>query len=89
MVCQPAVPGDVVDADTRNRRTLSKAQRKSYIKAVQCVQKTGSILPAGTSAGSKTLFDDFVYVHMMSTPYIHFTVSFLSYGCRNTNETVC
>ena len=63
-------------ADTRDRRTLSKDQRRNYIKAVLCVQKTPSILPPGTSAGSKTLFDDFVYVHLQSTPFIHFTVSF-------------
>jgi tyrosinase len=61
----------------REWRTLSKAQRKNYIKAVQCVQKTPSILPPGTAAGSKTLFDDFVYVHLQSTPFIHFTGNFL------------
>lgn len=64
-------------ADRRNRRTLSKSQRRSYIKAVQCLQKSPSLLPAGVSAGSKTLFDDFVYVHLQSTPFIHFTVSYL------------
>jgi tyrosinase len=53
---------------------MSKAQRKQYIAAVQCMQAKPSILPAGTSAGSKSLFDDFVYVHMQSTMFIHFTV---------------
>lgn len=54
---------------------MSKAQRKSYISAVKCVQNTPSILPPGTAAGAKSLFDDFVYVHMQSTLFIHLTVS--------------
>lgn len=53
---------------------MSKAQRKNYIAAVQCLQAKPSILAPGTAAGSKSLFDDFVYVHMQSTPFIHFTV---------------
>ena len=57
------------------RRTLSKAQRKSYIAAVQCLQDSDSLLAPGVSAGSKTLFDDFVFVHLQQTPAIHFTVS--------------
>ncbi|KAL2193816.1 tyrosinase-like protein [Corynascus similis CBS 632.67] len=61
----------------REWRTLSKAQRKSYIKAVQCLQAKPSKLEDGVAAGSKTLFDDFVYVHMMATTFIHFTGNFL------------
>lgn len=57
------------------RRTLTKPQRREYVAAVQCLQNKPSILPAGTSAGSKSLFDDFVYVHLQSTVFIHFTVS--------------
>jgi tyrosinase len=71
-------------ADPDIRRTLSKAQRRSYIKAVQCVQSSPSILPNGTAPGSKSLFDDFVYVHMQSTPFIHFTVS-LATSCVSSS----
>jgi tyrosinase len=42
------------------------------------VQKKGSILAPGVADGSKTLFDDFVYVHMNATLGIHFTVSYSS-----------
>lgn len=42
---------------------------------MQCLQAKPSKLEDGVAAGSKTLFDDFVYVHMMATTFIHFTVS--------------
>ncbi|KAK4235462.1 tyrosinase-like protein [Achaetomium macrosporum] len=61
----------------REWRTLSKAQRSSYIAAVKCVQTSPSLLAPGVAPGSKSLFDDFVYVHMISTPFIHFTGNFL------------
>lgn len=61
----------------REWRTLSKAQRKSYIAAVKCVRDTPSILAPGVSTGSKSLFDDFVYVHLNQTLFIHFTGNFL------------
>ncbi|KAK4122009.1 tyrosinase-like protein [Parathielavia appendiculata] len=60
----------------REWRTLPKAQRKSYIQAVQCVQNTPSILNPGVP-GSKSLFDDFVFVHLLQTTTIHFTGNFL------------
>lgn len=60
------------------RRTLSKQNRRNYIAAVQCLQNKPSILPAGTLAGSKSLFDDYVYVHMQSTMFIHFTVRYVT-----------
>lgn len=66
------------------RRTLSKAQRKSYIAAVKCVRDTPSILAPGVAAGSKSLFDDFVYVHMNQTLNIHFTVREINRSCHKT-----
>ncbi|KAL2163286.1 hypothetical protein VTH06DRAFT_5342 [Thermothelomyces fergusii] len=61
----------------REWRTLSKAQRRSYIKAVQCIQQKPSRLPEGVAAGSKTIFDDFVYLHMKATEFVHYTGNFL------------
>ncbi|KAL2134941.1 hypothetical protein VTI74DRAFT_10348 [Chaetomium olivicolor] len=61
----------------REWRTLPKSQRRAYVKAVQCVMDTPSILAPGVAPGSKSLFDDFVYVHMNSTLFIHFTGNFL------------
>ncbi|KAK3346516.1 tyrosinase-like protein [Lasiosphaeria hispida] len=60
-------------------RTLSPAQRKNYISAVKCLQAKPSILPPGTSAGSKSLFDDFVYVHLVQTVNIHLTGNFFTW----------
>ena len=60
---------------TSNRRTLSVADRKSYIAAVKCVQAKPSIYPPGAVPGSIGLFDDFVAVHLNQTPFIHLTVS--------------
>lgn len=62
-------------ADLNTRRTLSKAQRRSYIAAVKCLQTKPSILQPGVAPGSKSVFDDFVFVHLQQTPAIHFTVS--------------
>lgn len=58
------------------RRTLSKSERKSYIAAVKCVMNTPSILAPGVAPGSTNLFEDFQYVHMNQTLFIHNTVSF-------------
>ncbi|KAK3936851.1 tyrosinase-like protein [Diplogelasinospora grovesii] len=60
-------------------RTLSKAQRKNFIAAVKCVQQTPSLFPAGQVPGSFSLFDDFVYVHLNQTPFIHATATFLTW----------
>lgn len=69
-------------ADWWFRRTLPKGQRKAYIKAVKCLQSTPSVLAPGVANGSKSLFDDFVYVHLKSTPFIHYTVSDTNYGTK-------
>ncbi|KAK4099174.1 tyrosinase-like protein [Parathielavia hyrcaniae] len=60
----------------REWRTLLKAKRRSFIRAVQCVQNTPSILDPAV-LGSKSLFDDFVFLHLLQTPTIHFTGNFL------------
>ncbi|KAK4209636.1 tyrosinase-like protein [Rhypophila decipiens] len=60
-------------------RTLSKAQRRNFIAATECLQKKPSVLPAGVAPGSKSIFDDFVFVHMRQTPTIHLTGNFLTW----------
>ncbi|KAL2266686.1 hypothetical protein VTJ83DRAFT_6038 [Remersonia thermophila] len=57
-------------------RYLSASERKKYIAAVQCLQSKPSVLDAGIAPGSKSLFDDFVWVHMNQTFFIHFTGNF-------------
>jgi hypothetical protein len=56
------------------RRTLSKAQRLSYIAAVKCLREKPSLLDPVTFPGSKSLFDDFVAIHLMQTMNIHLSV---------------
>jgi tyrosinase len=56
------------------RRTLSKSQRREFIAAVKCLASSPSILAPGQAAGAKSLFDDFVFVHMNQTMFIHNTV---------------
>jgi hypothetical protein len=58
----------------REWRTLSKAQRKSYIAAVKCLRTKPSLLASGVAPGSKSLFDDFVAIHLNQTLFIHLTV---------------
>ncbi|KAL2259021.1 hypothetical protein VTK26DRAFT_7446 [Humicola hyalothermophila] len=63
----------------REWRTLSKWERKSYIAAVKCVMNTPSTLEPGVAPGSTNLFEDFVYVHMNQTLWIHNTGNFLTW----------
>jgi tyrosinase len=57
------------------RRTLSAADRKAFIAAVKCVQAKPSTFPPGQAAGAKSLYDDFVALHLLQTPFIHLSVS--------------
>lgn len=60
-------------------RTLSKAQRKSYIAAVQCLRTKPSLLDPVAFPGSVSLFDDFVAIHLMQTLNIHLSGIFLTW----------
>ncbi|GAB7326364.1 hypothetical protein MBLNU13_g10398t1 [Cladosporium sp. NU13] len=59
--------------------TLSKSQRKDYIKAVQCLQEKPARTPSAVASGAKTRFDDFVATHINQTLTIHYTANFLSW----------
>ena len=63
----------------REWSTLSKNQRKDYIKAVQCLQEKPALTPASVAPGAKTRFDDFVATHINQTLTIHYTANFLSW----------
>ncbi|KAK0648214.1 tyrosinase-like protein [Cercophora newfieldiana] len=60
-------------------RTLAAKDRKSFISAVKCLQNKPSVFPAGVVPGSKSFFDDFVFVHMNQTLTIHLTGNFLTW----------
>lgn len=59
--------------------SLSKSQRKDYIKAVQCLQEKPARTPSSVASGAKTRFDDFVATHINQTMTIHYTANFLSW----------
>lgn len=59
--------------------SLSKKQRKNYIKAVQCLQSKPALTPSTVASGAKTRFDDFVATHINQTTTIHYTANFLSW----------
>lgn len=59
--------------------SLSEAQRKDYIKAVQCLQEKPARTPSTVAPGAKTRFDDFVATHINQTLTIHYTANFLSW----------
>lgn len=59
--------------------SLSKSQRKSYIRAVQCLQSKPSRTPSALAPGAKSRFDDFVATHINQTLSIHYTANFLSW----------
>lgn len=60
---------------TRRRRTLSIAERKRYIDAVQCLRHRIPSLHKGIIAGASSRYDDFQIVHINQTFTIHFNVS--------------
>ena len=56
---------------------LTKEEKLEYIRAVSCIRKAPSKLPAGKYPGAKTRYDDFVVVHMNMTPSVHSTANFM------------
>ncbi|KAK4449660.1 tyrosinase-like protein [Podospora aff. communis PSN243] len=60
-------------------RTLSTAQRKNFISAVNCLTTKPSILPPGTVPGAHSIYDDFTWVHVRLTNNVHQTGNFLTW----------
>ncbi|WEW61215.1 tyrosinase superfamily protein [Emydomyces testavorans] len=55
----------------REWRALSKEERRSYIKAVYCLQEKPSLIDEKIVPGAKTLFDTFTTLHINQTQTIH------------------
>ena len=53
------------------------ADREDYIKAVLCLASKAPKAPTTTVPGARNRYDDFVATHIVNTPTIHGTVSFL------------
>ena len=74
--CTKSDLGDV--ADDKIRTTLLPYERKAYTDAVLCLMKKPSRLAKidpTIAPGAKSLYDDYVAVHMNNTLTIHATVS--------------
>ncbi|KAJ4292570.1 hypothetical protein N0V90_009233 [Kalmusia sp. IMI 367209] len=56
---------------------LTKEEKLEYIRAVNCIRKQPSQLPAGKYPGAKSRYDDFIVVHMNMTPSVHSTANFM------------
>jgi tyrosinase len=57
---------------------MKPAQRKAYTDAVLCLQSKPSriaALNASLAPGAKTMYDDYVAIHINQTLSIHATVS--------------
>ncbi|KLU82363.1 hypothetical protein MAPG_01435 [Magnaporthiopsis poae ATCC 64411] len=63
----------------RDWATLTKCERKDYIKAVKCLMAKPSKSPSSFAPGARSRFDDFVAVHINQTLSIHGTGNFLTY----------
>jgi hypothetical protein len=58
---------------------MNKAERKSYISAVQCLQKLPSKSDPTFAPAAKSRYDDFVAVHVNQTQLIHGNGLFLTW----------
>lgn len=58
---------------------MSKADRKSYIAAVQCLRNLPSKSDKSWAPAAKTRFDDFVAIHVNQTMFIHGNGLFLTW----------
>jgi tyrosinase len=56
------------------RRSLSKTNQLAFIDAIKCMKAEPPRTQA-TYPGSKSLYDDFIALHISMTTQIHFVVS--------------
>ncbi len=61
------------------RRTLSKQEKASYIRAVKCLLAKPALTPAFNNTGVISRYDDLVYTHIQQTFSIHYTGHFLAW----------
>lgn len=69
----------LVSLEKKNRGSLSKKERIAYTNAVRCLMNKPSRFDPAEVPGAKSLFDDFVAVHINQTLTIHGTGVFLTW----------
>ncbi|KXH67778.1 tyrosinase central domain-containing protein [Colletotrichum salicis] len=60
----------------REWRTLPAEQRRAFVAAIECMQSSPSLYEPEMMPAAKTLYDDFVAIHLKQTPVIHRTANF-------------
>jgi hypothetical protein len=63
------------------RSLLSKAERRNYIEAIQCIHSKPALTPAAISSGARSRYDDFVVTHVQQTYAVHGTVRLPKTSC--------
>lgn len=64
----------MIDVYNKHRRKLTTAEKADYIRAVKCLHEQLPAITTETVPGAVSRFDDFIGVHKLQTPYIHFVV---------------
>ncbi|EHK98553.1 putative Tyrosinase [Glarea lozoyensis 74030] len=59
--------------------SMQKKDRKGYTDAVTCLQKLKAKTPAAIAPGARGRNDDFVVTHVLQTPYVHMSGTFLGW----------
>lgn len=70
-----------------DRRKLNTTEKADYIRAVKCLHEKLPAITTDTVPGASTRFEDFIGVHKLQTPNIHFVV-FVTSLLSNTSSGI-
>ncbi|KAH6682868.1 putative tyrosinase [Halenospora varia] len=59
--------------------SMETEDRKAYTDAVTCLQSKEANTPESVSTGAKSRFDDFIVTHILQTPFVHYSGTFLGW----------
>ncbi|KAF4624372.1 hypothetical protein G7Y89_g13801 [Cudoniella acicularis] len=57
--------------------SMAKDDRKAYTAAVACLMAKPNRTPKNISTGARSRFDDFIVTHVLQTPFVHDSATFL------------
>lgn len=61
---------------SESRHKLSSSERKAYVAANICLQTTPGVYKDVSGLKQLTAYEDFVYVHKIYAPYVHYNAQF-------------